>query len=369
MRRTIWAVGITALCVALVPETAGAQGKSDKSQKSERGSRMVSAALERAKAARPSATKARPATPAAARPAADAGRREGLVERVVRRSRPEAHVRPSDARRTGVRERRPDDEGRERRGVDGSSDPALWRHYPRAADPADGYVGRGRRPRPRVERPRTEQPVVIVRERVVRERWGYGGYGPSIYYEPFGFWHWHWYHDPYWHGHTDVVFVFRRGHGHIFHRHHRVRYGHHHSVYLHHGYFHDYLWYHHGHVHFVILVSLAPRYFYVPVYHAPPGWVIEEREVPVLVRDRVPGAYYPEGTCARLEIVTREGSVLEVAVDPADFGAQNVGELRDILEEALAARGELDFEDLSGVRHVVPRDSIKEIRGTACEVD
>lgn len=208
----------------------------------------------------------------------------------------------------------------------------------------------------------------MIRERVIRERWVYGGYGPYVY-DPFGYWHWHWYDDPFWQRHTSVVFVFRRGHGHRFHHlHHRHRFGHHHGVHLHHGYFHDFVFHHHGHIHFVIVVSSRPSYA-TPVYHAPPGWVIEEREVPVLVRHQVPGAYYPEGACARLEIVTHEGSVLEMAVDPADFGARNVGELRDILEEALAAQGELDFEDLSGVRHVVPRESIEQIRGTACEVD
>ena len=119
----------------------------------------------------------------------------------------------------------------------------------------------------------------------------------------------------------------------------------------------------------MIVIVASPRVAYVPVYEPPVGWVVETREVPVLVRARVPGAVYESGSCARLEIVTAEGQAWSFAVDPADFGAENVGELQDAIEEALVARGELDVEDLSGVRHVIPRESIREIRGGPCRVD
>jgi hypothetical protein len=208
---------------------------------------------------------------------------------------------------------------------------------------------------------------VVIRRPVVRDRFVYGGYGVRVY-DPYRYWHWHWYDDPFWYGHRSVVFVFRRGHGHHFHHFHS-HFGHHHGRHLHHGYFHDFLFRHHGYIHFVIVVRTDPVYTTVPVYHAPAGWVIEERDVPVLVGERVPGAYYDSGSCVELEIVTKEGTVLPIRVDPADFGASNVGQLRDILEEALAATGQLDVEDLSGVRHVIPRESIREIRGSACGVD
>ncbi len=286
------------------------------------------------------------------------------------------------------------------------ADPALWKRYPREVRPAeprerepvrrgswrkdrdeDGQKGRDKvrdRDRDRgrdryIASPRVKDPVLwrrlppVERRHVdsrdyrrVRERWSYGAYG-SHYRGSFGYWGWHWYYDPFWHSHRSVVFVFRRGHGHLFDHHHHA-FGHHHGIYLHHGYFHDYLFDHHGHIHFVIVIAQRPRYDYVPVYHAPVDWVIEERDVPVLVREGVPGAYYAD-SCAMLEIVTRQGSVLKIAVDPADFGAENVGQLRDILEEALAATGQLDLEDLAGVRHVIPRESIQEIRGGPCQVD
>lgn len=236
------------------------------------------------------------------------------------------HARPAD------RQNGRDEERGEVRSV---GDPSLWRHVPTGARRADR----------RAERTGGE-PI-----RAVRHDHG----------------HWFWHDDPFWFGH-DHVFVFRRGHGHLLHHHHHG-FGHHHGLYLHHGFFHDFLFHHHGHVHFVILVVLEPVYGVVPVYTAPYGWVIEERDVEDLVARRVRGAVYTAESCALLEIVTRQGSVLRITVDPADFGAENVGALRDVLEEALAATGELDLEDLAGVRHVIPRSSIEEIRGTACDVD
>lgn len=229
----------------------------------------------------------------------------------------------------------------ERAEVRSVGDPSLWRHVPTGGEP-----------------------IRAVRRRVSGERWHYDR---SYVHHTHDHGHWFWHDDPFWFGH-DHVFVFRRGHGHLLHHHHHG-FGHHHGLVLHHGFFHDFLFHHHGHVHFVILVVLEPVYGVVPVYTAPYGWVIEERDVEELVARRMRGAVYTAESCALLEIVTRQGSVLRIAVDPADFGAENVGELRDVLEEALAATGELDLEDLAGVRHVIPRSSIEEIRGTACNVD
>lgn len=231
------------------------------------------------------------------------------------------------------------------------SDPAMWRHVPEGGRRAE------RRSEPRVQAPRVTQTYR-------QSAWHDDG---LVLYHTHDHWPWFWYDDPFWFGHTHV-FVFRRGYGHLFHDDHRG-FGHHHRRHLHHGFFHDLLFHHHGHIHFVILVDLEPVYGLVPVYAAPAGWVIEERDVPDLVGRRVPGAVYAGRSCAILEIVNLEGSVLRIAVDPADFGAENVGQLRDVLEEALAATGQLDLEDLAGVRHVIPRSSIEAIRGTACGVD
>lgn len=312
--------------------------------------------------------------------ARDAGRRERAVK-----SKPVRIARDPALWRRGPREARPADGLRsasKHRGkkaeVKRVRDPALWRRLPADARPADGLRSASKHRGKKGAIKHVRDPVMWRRvpararrehgrsERVLREHWAYGGYGPH-FYSPFGFWDWHWYHDPYWHGHSHV-FVFRRGHGHLF-GHHHYGFGHHHGLRLHHGFFHDFLFNHLGHVHFVILVVSEPVYGVVPVYEAPVGWVIEERDVPVLVQEGVPGAVYADDSCALLEIVTQQGSVLRIAVDPADFGAENVGQLRDVLEEALAATGELDVEDLAGVRHVIPRSEIKEIRGTVCQVE
>lgn len=403
MRHRAWYVlSAVAVLAVLAPETARAQEKSKEkprtSPKVERVKSQAPARSARSSApvkiqsrAQPAPVKSLSRKATATKPVSVSARRvESKSERValerVRTWQPErvksgsagtAKGKPVDR---GVIDRDPPDRGNglKRGQGDDRDPPGRGNGWKRGGDDRD----RGGRPGPR-ERPGDsddrswdserakwdgvgDRPVVIRRP-VVRDRWVYGGYGTRVY-DPYGYWHWNWYDDPFWHDHTSIVFVFRRGHGHHFHGHH-VRFGHHHGVHLHHGFFHDFLFDHHGHIHFVIVVRTDPVYTTVPVYHAPVGWVIEEREVPVLVGQRVPGAYYDSGSCAELQIVTREGSVLPIRVDPADFGAENVGQLRDILEEALAATGQLDVEDLAGVRHVIPRESILEIRGSACGVE